>query len=200
MTATLAAALLAAVAAASDTADDPAKTAQTRAQVNEYLGSDEPVTRERWRGLGQKAMPFLAKVATDQDASPARRLKAVNGIMAVGNENDAQLLLGLAQSDAEPLALRVASLKGGVKLLPAKKRLAAVRPLLKSAKPARMRAAAAEIMTRQSRRECAPVQAQVDREKGKERALFQRALRRCPNAAPAPGATPTAEPEAPATK
>ncbi len=172
-------------APAASPASDAAKDSHVRAQVNAYLGSEEPATRERWRSLGPRALPFLAKVASDQDASPQRRAKAIRGIAAVGSASDTQMLLELAKTESQPLPVRIVALRTGAKLLPPKQRLATVRPMLKGARPVLVRAAAAEIMTRQfPKRECGVVQAQVDREKAKDRHLYQGAMRRCPEVVP----------------
>jgi len=188
MTATFAAAMFATIlsAGAGEPAATPSNAAApptpnesfVRAQVNSYVGSSD-VGVQKWRELGPAALPFVTKVATDRDAIPPRRIRAIQAISIVGSHSEAPLLVDLARSESEPGPVRLAALRAAVKLMPKPEAVAALKPMLRGAHAARMRAAAAEQLTRLSKRQCAPVRSQADRERPRDRKLYQRALRRC---------------------
>jgi len=187
MTATLTTAMFAAVlsAAAEGSAGSAPSTAPPskdesvlRAQVNSYLGSND-VRPQGWRELGPAALPFVTKVATDRDAAPPRRIRAIQAISIIGSRSDAPLVVDLARSESEPNQLRLEAMRAAVKLMPKPDAVAALKPMLRGARTVRMRAAAAEQLTHLSRRQCSFVRAQAEREKKRDHKLFQRALRRC---------------------
>ncbi len=199
MTEALAAAMFAAILSAG--ADGPAGAASTeaptqseslvRAQVNAYLGSND-VTARNWRDLGPAALPHLTKAVSDRDLAPPRRVRAVQALSVLGSRSDAQILLDLARLESEPSSVRLVALQTAVKLLPKAEAVAALRPLLKGARTSHMRAVAAEHLTRLSKRHCAAVRAQVDKERPREKKQFRRALRRCP---PPESSEPAAPPD-----
>ncbi len=159
----------------------PLTDPQLRAQVDAYLRSiDTPITADRWRALGPRAAPLLEEQATARDAFPSRRARAVEGLAAVGSARAPKLLVGLARSDSEPYVVRAAALRGAARLLPAPEATAALRPVLESAGSARIRAAAADALTRSAGDEgCAAVRARIQQERPENRGHFERALRRC---------------------
>ncbi len=208
MTVTLAAAMFAAVLSAGAAGPDvsagsapnagaPAQNeALTRAQVNAYLGASD-TTAENWRELGPTAVPFLARVIDDRDASPPRRARAVYALSIIGSHGDARHLLELARTEAEPNVVRIAALRSAVKLLPKADAVTELKPLLKGARATRVRVVAAESMTRLNKRNgCVAVRAQVGKEKPRDQKYFQRALRRCPPAHEGPKAPSPSAPAA----
>ncbi len=202
-TATLTATLLAAALSAGSGASAPATTSSEpgaagakdglmRAQVDANLQSVVAVPAERWQSLGPPAVPFLVEVASDPDAFPGRRVKAIHALAVVGSESNAQLLLDLTRSESEPHEVRLAALRDAVLLLPSKKAFAATAQTVKGVRSIRIRAAAAETLTRLSRGEgCAAVRIQVEKEKPGDRGHFQGALDRCPKPAEPTAAAPT---------
>jgi hypothetical protein len=159
----------------------PLSDEDLRSQIDAYLGSiDTPISAERWRALGPRAASILEQKVTSSDAFPSRRARAIEGLAAVGSTREAKLLVGLARSDSEPYTVRAAALRGAARLLPASKAIAALRPVLEGAGSARIRAAAADALTRSGGGEgCAAVRAQVQQERPENRGHFERALRRC---------------------
>ena len=151
---------------------------QLRKTVETYLGSiDTPIPAARWQALGPAAGPVLEQVLDDPKAFPSRRAKALDGLVWAAPERAAPRVTRLAQSEDEPIVVRVAALHGAVLLQPARQLVATLRPVLESAREPGMRAAAAELLARHGRSAgCQAVRAQAGRE---ATGAFDRALARC---------------------
>lgn len=150
-------------------------------RVHGYLGSiDTPITAEQWRALGPRAVAPLTSVATDPEALPTRRAKAISALSILGGEQARQVVLDAARSDGEPFAVRASALHGAGRLLDAKALSAALRPVLQKAPQAPVRATAAEVLAHHAGASgCAAVRAQVRREPDDARGHYARALKRC---------------------
>ena len=81
------------------TASPQALSDQEVAQrVDEYLGTiDTPITADEWRALGPRAVNPLAAVATDTEALPSRRGKALGALTALGGARARQVVLDTAR-------------------------------------------------------------------------------------------------------
>ncbi len=151
---------------------------ELRAQIDAFLGViDVPIPVSQWRALGPQAAPILEQIIGDPQAFPSRRAKAVDGLVAAAPERAALLTPQLAQSEAQPVVVRVAALQGAARVLPSPKLVAALKPVLETAKQPGLRRSAAELLARHGRSAgCRAVRAQAERE---ERGAFDRALERC---------------------
>ena len=151
---------------------------ELRAQVDAFLGViDQPMPDAQWRSLGPAAAPILEQIISDPQALPSRRAKAVDGLVAAAPERAAALTPQLAQSEAEPVVVRVAALHGAAHVLSSPKLLVALKPVLETAREPGLRRSAAELLARHGRSSgCRAVRAQAQRE---ERGAFDRALERC---------------------
>jgi len=153
---------------------------QVRDRVQAYLGTiDRPVSGERWQALGPRAAPLLEAVIADQGQFPSVRAKAVDGLVAVAPDRAATLVGKLARDEKEQVVVRVAALQGAGQVLQGQRTLTELRPVLRSAKSAGLRAEAADVISRK-KGGCVEVRDQVAREKGENREAFRRALDRCP--------------------
>ena len=163
-------------------ATEPAQqfsTEEVRERVGGYLGSiDRPITADEWRALGSRAGEVLEPIATDARAMPSRRAKALEGLVAVAPDRAALLVGKLARDEKEPVVLRVAALRGAGEVLPAAKALSELKPVLRSARSAGMRSAAADVLSRR-KSGCAAVRQQAARESDEHREAYQQALSRC---------------------
>lgn len=197
MTIHLAAALIAASLAGAGTerprAPAPAAETQTRpvtvqlsdeelrSRIEGFLGSiDTPIRVEQWKGLGPAAIPVLQQIARDQGEYPSRRASALNGLAALGGPEAEKTVLEVARSPGERFQVRAAALRGAGQLLPPDRLAAELRPVLEGANRVQVRAAAAEVLVRHAQEGgCGAMRAQVEREKGDDRAFYHRALRTC---------------------
>jgi hypothetical protein len=151
-----------------------------RSRIDAYLGSiDTPIGPERWRALGPEAAQVLAERAASPDELPTVRARAVGGLAAVGGPRAEQVLGDLARKEGEPYVVRATAMHGAAQVLPEKKAVRLLRPLMEKAPEARLRAAAAEALARGSRATCPAIEAQAGREKVRDRVRFERALARC---------------------
>ena len=152
-----------------------------REQVRAYLGTiDTPIPASRWKALGPRAEPILHALAADRSNLPTQRAKAVDGLTAVASNRTAGLLLGLAAGEDEPLVVRLSALRGLGNLLPARKLVAQLKPLLEGAGDSRVRAGAGEVLARHvPAAACAAVKAQIAREDEEIKGQFGKALDRC---------------------
>ena len=152
---------------------------ELRAEVDSYLGSiDTPISAARWRSLGPQAAPLLEPMIADAKELPTQRARALEGLVAVAPDR-AQALVGrLAQSEDEPVVVRVAALHGAARLFGPRRLLAALKPVLEGAKEPGMRATAAEVLAHHGKAAgCSAVRTQVAREQ--DRSGFARALEHC---------------------
>ena len=185
----LAAALLAAAPAStqsralqpSDAAAREMTDEEVRSTIEAYLGSiDTPINAERWRALGPKAAPILEELARDGERLPTRRARALEGLSHVGSPGASKLMVELAQRESEPPVVRMSAMRGAGRLLGPHRLVAALKPVLTSAKDAHVRAAAAEVLSHRSPSAgCAAVNEQSAREHADKRIAFQPALERC---------------------
>ena len=152
---------------------------EVRERVKGYLGAiDKPITADNWRALGPHAAEVLEPIATDEDALPTRRAKALEGLVAVAPERAARLVGGIARDEEQPVVLRVAALHGAGELLSGKRALRELKPVLRSARSAGMRSTAAEVLSRH-KSGCAAVREQAAREAAEHRGAYDAALARC---------------------
>ena len=152
---------------------------EVRERIGGYLGSiDRPITADEWRALGPQAGSVLEPIATDAEAMPTRRAKALEGLVAVAPERAARLVGRLARDEKEPVVLRVAALRGAGEVLSPAKALAELKPVLRSARSAGMRSTAAEVLSRR-KSGCAAVREQAEREADEHRGAYGSALARC---------------------
>lgn len=151
---------------------------ELRARIDGYLGViDVPIPVAQWRALGPAAAPLLEQIIADPKAFPSRRAKAVDGLSSAAPERAAALLPQLLQGEAQPIVVRVAALHGAARVLPAPKLLAALKPVLETAKEPGLRRSAAELLARHGKAAgCRAVRAQAARE---ESGAFEQALERC---------------------
>ena len=162
------------------TAPQPQLSAdEVRERIGAYLGSiDRPITADEWRALGPQAGSALEAIATDADAFPSRRAKALEGLVAVAPDRASRLVGRLARDEQEPVVVRVAALRGAGEVLSPAKALVELKPVLRSARSAGMRATAADVLSRR-RSGCAAVREQAAREAAEHRGAFDAALARC---------------------
>ena len=151
---------------------------ELRAQIEAYLGViDVPIPLAQWRALGPQAAPILEQIIGDPKVFPSRRAKAVDGLASAAPERAAVLAPQLAQSEAEPVVVRVAALHGAARVLPARQLLAVLKPVLESARQPGLRKSAAEVLARHGKSAgCRAVRAQAERE---ESGAFDGLLERC---------------------
>ncbi|HEX9288652.1 MAG TPA: hypothetical protein VF904_03925 [Anaeromyxobacteraceae bacterium] len=168
--------------------DTPAATApapdlsdaEVESRVRTYLGAiDTPISADRWRALGPRAVAPLEAVLRDPEALPSRRAKAVEALSVVGGARARQLVLETAHSEQEPFGVRASALRGAPRVLPAKELVKQLRPVMEGAQDPTVRAAAAEVLARHAAKSsCAAVRAQASRE-GEARGQFANAVERC---------------------
>jgi HEAT repeat protein len=156
-------------------ADDPALVAR----VAPLLGSiDRPVSDGQWRALPPGAREYLALVAEDPTAFPARRARALEGLAAIGG--DAAVHQRLATDPAAPYAVRHSAIRGLAALVPPERASQALAPLLTADRDLRVRATAADALGRAAPSAgCPSVRAQVQREGSDARRAYRRALQAC---------------------
>lgn len=166
---------------------------QIREQIETNLGTiDTPITLARWRSLGPRAAPFLEEIAISGKNLPTRRASAIDGLSAVGSEQAPALLTRLSRDEEQPLIVRLTAVRGLGRVEKGGRLIAALRPVLESAKDSRVRGLAADILARRAPSAgCAAVKAQAQREAEDARVHYRRALELCgatpaKNAAPAP--------------
>jgi hypothetical protein len=158
-----------------------ASDAEIASQVRSYLGAiDTPVSEERWRSLGARAVAPLEAVVRDPRALPSRRARAVEALSVIGGERARAVVVETARSEREPFAVRASALRGAPRVLPAKELSSQLRPVMERARAAPVRAAAAEVLAGHAgASSCKAVKAQAAREASAGRGRFSRALSRC---------------------
>ena len=155
--------------------------ADVRRRVRALLGAiDTPVREEDWRALGPRAPAVLAEVASDAAEWPARRARAAWGLSVVGGPAAERMLDRLGRSPGEPFAVRAAALEGLGRLLPPERLLGALSAALADPGEARVRAVAAEVLSRRApRAACPAVRGRIAREAPETRPMFHRAEAEC---------------------
>ena len=154
---------------------------ELRGRIESFLGAiDTPVRADQWKALGPAAIPILQQIAQDQGQLPSRRARALHGLAVIGGPEAERTVLEVARSPGERFQVRAAALRGAGRLLPPDRLSAELRPVLEGANRVQVRAAAAEVRARHAQEGgCAAMRAQVEREKGDDRAFYHRALRTC---------------------
>ncbi len=149
-------------------------------RVRTYLGSiDTPISAERWRALGPRAVPALEAVVRAK-GMPSRRAKAVGALSALGGTRARKVVLETARSEEEPFAVRASALRGAGRLLAPKDLAKELRPMLEGARDPSVRATAADVLARHAgSSSCEAIRVQAAREGNDQRAQFSPALERC---------------------
>jgi hypothetical protein len=136
---------------------------------------DTRISPDQWRALGARGAAILEGMAQDRTLLPTRRAKAVAGLSAIGSPTSSGVLLFLAQSQREPLNVRLTAVVGAPGVVPLSDLPAMLKPILESADHGQVRAAAAEVLSRHGG--CGLVRAQARRER--DPLAMQRALQSC---------------------
>src|SRR4051812_30582811 len=119
--------------------------AELQRTLETYLNAiDRPITAARWKALGPRAAPLLEQVIADENQFPSRRAMAVDGLAAAAPDRAAALLGPLARDEQQPAVVRVAAVHGTARVLPPSRAVTELRPVLRGARSAGMRATAAE--------------------------------------------------------
>ncbi len=155
--------------------------AAVRRRVRALLGAiDTPVREEDWRALGRHGPAVLAEIAGNASEWPARRARAAWGLSVVGGPEAAPTLERLGRSRAEPFSVRAAAMEGLGRLFSPEQLVAALSPVLAEPGEARVRAVAAEVLSRHApEAACAAVRDRIARESPDERPMFHRAEASC---------------------
>jgi hypothetical protein len=183
MTSVVLASLLCAIPPARGAAPPAAQPAQQplgddeiRERIDTFMRTiDTRISDDQWRALGARGAAILEAMAQDRTLFPTRRAKAVVGLAAIGSPTSSTVLLSLAQSPREPLNVRVTAVLGAPGVVSASELPAVLKPVLESADASRVRAAAAEVLSRHGA--CALVRAQARRER--DPLPMQRAVKSC---------------------
>jgi HEAT repeat protein len=154
--------------------------AEVQRLVQSYLGAiDRPIVDAQWQALGPAAVPHL-EAALRSDDLPTRRASAANGLAAIGGARATQALVDRARAEDERYVVRRVALRGAARALPPTKATTALDPVLRGARSASVRAAAADALADSGdATACAAVQAQAAREGAASRSRFAKALARC---------------------
>ena len=179
----LLASLLCAIPPARDTTppaeqspQQPLGDEEIRERIDTFMRTiDTRISESQWRALGPRGAAMLEGMAQDRTLLPTRRAMAVIGLAAIGAPTSSSVLLSLAQSSGEPLNVRLTAVLGAPGVVPAAEIPATLKPLLETADDERVRAAAAEVISRHGG--CSLVRAQASRER--DRLAMQRALQSC---------------------
>lgn len=149
-----------------------------RAQMNAFLGSiDTPIPAAHWQALGQRVGPWLEEIARGTDL-PTRRAKALDGMAASKWTGAAGVMRELARDEATPANVRFHAVRGLAHVLPKDKVERELTPLLEGAKDARVRASAAEQLTKLGLA-CGAVDRQLAREDEGGKLMFHAAVDSC---------------------
>ncbi len=155
--------------------------AEVRRRVRALLGAiDTPVGEEDWRALGPRGPAVLAEIAASASEWPSRRARAAWGLSVAGGPEAVPTLEQLGRSPAEPFSVRAAAIEGLGRLLPPERLLGALAGPLADAGEPRVRAVAAEVLSRRApEAACAAVRDRIARESPDERPMFHRAEASC---------------------
>jgi len=153
--------------------------AELRERIDTYLSAlDRPARAADWKALGPPAAPILEAIIADEGQLPSRRAKAVDGLVVVAPDRASGLVGTIAKDERQPVVVRIAAMHGAGRVLPPSRAISELRPVLRNAKSAGLRAEAADVLARRQGG-CAEVRGQVAREKSEHRAAFTRAMKRC---------------------
>jgi HEAT repeat protein len=162
----------------------PAPTkAEARRRIENYLNSiDTPIPEQTWRALGPNGVIVLDEIARDKKRLPTDRAQAVTalGMVDGASPRATGLMIEIAKRESEPSVVRTAALRALGDALSADRVLPTLQPLLATAKNHRVRAAAAEALTRRNpEAACGPVRLQLNRESSGQRPAFASAMKAC---------------------
>ncbi|HEU4384800.1 MAG TPA: hypothetical protein VFR85_15040 [Anaeromyxobacteraceae bacterium] len=159
---------------------DPSE-AEVRRRVRALLGAiDTPVREQDFHALGPRGPAVLAAIASGSGEWPSWRSRAAWGLALLGGAEAERTLERLGSSASEPFAVRAAALEGLGRLLAPERLLQAVSPVLSGPGEARLRAVAAEVLSRRApEAACQSVRAQLARESPEGRLMFHRAEAAC---------------------
>jgi hypothetical protein len=148
-------------------------------QVQAYLGSiDTPISAERWQSLGPRGFTALQAIASDAAVLPTRRARAIDGLVQMNATSAATVVLRLANDEAENASVRSAAVRAVGSFMPDAAGDAALSNLVRTANELRVRAVAAELLSRRAGG-CEVVKAQVATERDEARGVFSKATSRC---------------------
>jgi len=155
--------------------------ADVRRRVEALLGAiDTPVREEYVRALGPRGPAVLAEVASSAAEWPSRRARAAWGLSVLGGAEAERTLERLGRSGTEPFSVRAAALEGLGRLYPPERLVQALSPVLSGPGEARVRAVAAEVLSRRAPKSaCRAVRDRIDREAPEARPMFHRAESEC---------------------
>ncbi len=153
---------------------DPAQSQSSQdvsAQVNALLGAHENMANPaQWRSLGDAAIPVLESVVADYNSLPTRRARALDGLAALSSGS--ATMQQVANSDWEPLVVRMSAVRGLGQVLPESDLIPALTPLLNDAQ-SQMRGATAQALSN-TPAGCAAVKDMAQREAPEWRARYVR--------------------------
>src|ERR1700737_1301549 len=142
------------------------------AQVNALLGAYEDSPGPAgWRSLGDAAIPILESVVADYNSLPIRRARALDGLAALSSGSTT--MQRVANTDWEPLIVRMSAVRGLGQILPESELIPALRPLLNDPQW-QMRGATAQALSN-TPAGCAEIAAMAQRETPAWRARYVRA-------------------------
>jgi hypothetical protein len=166
-------------AAALSLSDDEA-----RSRMNAFLGSiDTPISAQQWAALGTRVGPWLEEIAKSTSELPTRRAKAIDGLIGSKWSRSSAVLRELSRDESVPANVRFHSVRGLGQLLAKDKVERELTPVLEGAKDARVRAVAAEQISKRAGR-CGAIQRQLLREEENHKDLYYRAIATCGLAKP----------------
>src|SRR5499427_1223951 len=141
------------------------------AQVQALLGAHENgASPERWRSLGDAAIPILESVVADYNALPTRRARSLDGLAALSSGS--ATMQRVANTDWEPLIVRMSAVRGLGQILPESELIPALRPLLNDPQW-QMRGATAQALSN-TPAGCAEIAAMAQQESPAWRARYVR--------------------------
>src|SRR6266849_4819598 len=98
---------------ADQSAPQPLSEDEVQERIDTFMRTiDTRISPEQWRALGGRGAAILEGMAQDRTLLPTRRAKAVVGLSAIGSPTSASVLLSLAQSQRDPLNVRLTAVLG----------------------------------------------------------------------------------------
>jgi HEAT repeat protein len=166
---------------AAPSAAGTATDAEIQQRIDAYLGSfDTPISAERWKALGPRAIPLLAAAARDPERFPSRRAKAIAALGAVGGPEARDAVLAAARAPDEPFAVRATALHAAGSLLSSKALVRELKPVMEREREPALRGVAADVLARHAGATgCTAVRVQATKEAPEVRGHFMQALQRC---------------------
>lgn len=154
--------------------------AALKERVRAFLGSiDTPIPASRWRALGVRAGALLQTVIDDPAALPTTRARAVEALAAIGAPGLPERLQRLALSPGEPLAVRLAAVRGVAAVASPDRAGPMLLVIVGRADDVRVRAGAALVSARWVPGACTAVETHAAGEPEEAREHFHAAIRAC---------------------